>query len=155
MIGQRILQHKTSHTGLAAIHQILMDSPEALLAIVIVRINHNERCVENLLRCKHSLSGSPRLRSSFRQNPRDIVNILKSIIHGYIMRRANGGNAITDHLFKFLLNLLADNKYHMVEACLNGIMDGIVYDNMTSIIDRLQLFDSCSKAAADTSSHDK
>ena len=71
------------------------------------------------------------------------------------MRRADSFNTLTDNLFKLLLNILADNKYHMVETCFNGIMDGIVHDDMSSIIHRFQLLDSLSEAATDTGCHDK
>ena len=64
-----------------------------------------------------------RLCTTFRQNARNIIDILKSIIHCYIMRRTNGGNAITDDLFELFLNILTDNKYYMVETSLNRIMD--------------------------------
>jgi len=35
----------------------------------------------------------------------------------------NRGNAITDDLFELILNILADDKYYMVEASFNRIMD--------------------------------
>ena len=35
----------------------------------------------------------------------------RQVVHSYIVGLANGGNAITDNLFKLLLNLLAHNKY--------------------------------------------
>ena len=111
------------NAGLAAIHQILMDGLEAFLAIVIICINHNERSLDDLLRCEHSLTGSPRLCPTCRKFSRNIVNILKCVVHSYIVGLANGGNAITDDLFKLLLNILANNKYYMVETCLNRIVD--------------------------------
>ncbi len=41
---------------------------------------------------------------------RNVVNILKSVVHSYIVRRANGGNAITDDLFELFLNILTDSS---------------------------------------------
>lgn len=41
----------------------------------------------------------------------------------YIMSGADSGNTITNDLFKLLFDILTDNKYHMVEASLNCIMD--------------------------------
>ena len=123
VIRQRVLQHKASHAGLATIHQILMDGLEAFLAIVIVCVNDDERSFNYVLRCKHSLTGSPRLCTACRKFSRNIVDILKCVVHSYIMRRANGGNAITDNLFELFLDILTDDKYNMVEACLNRIMD--------------------------------
>ena len=123
IIRQRVLQHKACHAGLAAIHQILMDGLETFFAIVIICIDHDERGINHIFSSKHGLTGSPRLCATCWKFSRNIVNVLKSVIHSYIMRRANGGNAITDDLFELLLDILADNKYHVVKACFNGIMD--------------------------------
>lgn len=55
IIGQSILQHKASHTGLTTIHQILMNSLETLLAVVIVcmRIYMMERFLERLAQSEY------------------------------------------------------------------------------------------------------
>ena len=89
---------------------------ETFLAVVIVCIDDDKRSLDDLLRCKHSLNGSPRLCPAFRQSSRDIVDILESVVHSYIMRRANRGNAVSDDFFKLLLGILADDKYHMIET---------------------------------------
>ena len=73
IIGQCVLQYKTCHTGLAAIHQILMDSLKAFLSIVIICVDHNEWGINRFLRCKHSLTGSPRLCPAFRKFSRKDV----------------------------------------------------------------------------------
>ena len=155
IIRQRILQHKASHARLSAIHQILMDGLEAFLAIVIISIDDDKRSLDDLLRYKHSLTGSPRLCPAFWQSSRDIIDILESIVNSYIMRRANGGNAIADDFFELLLDILADDKYYMIETCLNCIMDGIIHDNVIGSVYRFQLFNSCSEATADSGCHDK
>ena len=69
------------------------------------------------------LTSSPRLCTTFRQSSRDILNILESVVYSYIMSGANSCDPITDYLFEFLLNILTDNKYHMVKTCLNGVMN--------------------------------
>ena len=109
--------------GFSAIHQILMDSLESFLAIVIVCINYNERGINHIFRSKHSLSSSPRLCTACRKFSRNIVDILKSVVHSYIMRRANRGNAVSDDFFELLLDILTDNKYYMIETSFNRIMD--------------------------------
>ena len=86
IIGQCVLQHKACHTGLAAIYQVLVDSLEAFLAIVIICVDHNERGINHVFCSKHGLTGSPRLCPAFRKFSRNIVDILKRIIHSYIMR---------------------------------------------------------------------
>ena len=71
------------------------------------------------------------------------------------MRGANRGNTITDDLFELLLDILANNKDHMVEACLNRIVNRVIHDDIVHVINWFQLLDSYSEAAADSSSHDK
>lgn len=93
----------------------------------------------DLLCCKHGLTGSPRFYTTFRQSSRDIVNILEGIVHCYIAGITDSGNAVTDALFEFLLDILPDNKYHMVETSLNRIMNGIVHDDVFRSGYRLQL----------------
>ena len=114
-----------------------MDCFETFFAIVIICINDDERSINHIFSRKHGLTGSPRLCPAFRQSSRDIVNILESIVHSYIMRRANGGNTITDDLFELFLDILADDKYYMVETSFNRIMDRVIHDDMSSIIHRL------------------
>ena len=134
---------------------MLMNRTESFFSIIIIRIDYNKRSCQHILRCQNSLSRSPRFRSSFRQSARNVIDILKSIIYSHIMLTANTGNSITNDFFKFILNILADDKYYMVETSLNRIMDRVVHDDVVSIIDRFQLFYSCSKSAANSGSHDK
>ena len=72
---------------------------------------YNEWSINHFLCCKHSLTGSPRFCTTFRQSSRDIVNILESIVNSYIMSGANGGNAVTNDLFELLLDILTDDKF--------------------------------------------
>ena len=51
------------------------------------------------------------------------------------MRRANGGNAITNNLFELFLDILTDDKYYMVETSFNRIMDVLVVLNDGRLID--------------------
>ena len=44
------------------------------------RIDDDKRSLDDLLRCKHSLTGSPRLCPAFWQSSRDIIDILESIL---------------------------------------------------------------------------
>ena len=132
-----------------------MDSLETFFAIVIICVDNDKRGINHIFSSKHSLSGSPRLCTAFRKFSRNIVDILESVVHSYIVGLADWGNAISDDIFELLLNILTDNKYHMIETSLNRIMDWVVHDDMSSIIHRLQLFNSCSKSAAYSGRHDK
>ena len=99
-----------------------MDCLKSFLAIVIICIDDYKRCIENLLCRKHSLTGSPRLCTACRKFSRNIVDILESIVHSYIVSGTNRCNAIADDLFELFLNILTDDKYYMIEAGLNRIM---------------------------------
>ena len=105
---QCVLQHKASHARLTAVHQILMDSLEALLAVVIVCIDHDERGINHIFSSKHGLPSSPRLCTACRKFSRNIVDILESVVYSHIVRRTNGSNTITDDLFELLLDILTD-----------------------------------------------
>ena len=100
-----------------------MDSLEAFLSIVIICIDYYERGLDYLLRYKYCLSSSPRLCTACRKFSRNIIDILESIVHSYVMRRANSGNTITNDLFELLLDILTDDKYHMVEASFDCIVN--------------------------------
>ena len=100
-----------------------MNSLEAFLAIVIICIDHNERSLNNLLRCKHGLTSSPRLCTAYWKFSRNIVDVLKSVIHGHVMGSIDCYNSVANDLFELFLDILTDNKYHMIEASLNRIMD--------------------------------
>ena len=73
-------------SGLATIHQILMYGFETFLAIVIVCIDDDKRSLDDLLRCKHSLTSSPRFCAAFWQSSRDIIDILESILYKGILK---------------------------------------------------------------------
>ena len=132
-----------------------MDGFEAFLSIVIICIYDNERGLDDILCCKDCLPRPPRLCTSFRQSSRNVVDILESVVYSYVVRGANGGNATTNDLFELLLDILTDDKYHMIEACFDCIMDGIVHDDVIRSIHRFQLLNTRSKSAADTSCHNK
>ena len=53
--------------------------------IVIICIDDDERSFNYVLRCKHSLSGSPRLCTAFWKFSRNIADILESVVHSYIV----------------------------------------------------------------------
>ena len=109
VIRQGILQYKTSHARLTAIYQILVDGLEAFFTIVVICIDDNERSINHIFRRKDGLASPPRLCPACRKFSRNIVDILKCVVHSYIVGLANGGNAITDDLFELLLDILADD----------------------------------------------
>ena len=107
------------------LHKIIMHLHISFFSIIIICIDNNKWLIQNLLCSKYSLSGSPRLCTTFRQSSRNVVDILESVVYSYVVRGANGGNAIADNLFEFLLNILTYNKYYMIETSFNRIMNRV------------------------------
>ena len=116
-----------------------MHRTETFLSIIIICINYNKRRIDQILRCKHRLSGSPRLRSSLRKFTWDILDILECIIHLHIVLRTDIRDTIADYVLKIFLNILTDNKDHMVETCFDRIVHRVIHNNMILCIHRLQL----------------
>ena len=100
--------------------------------------------------CKHSLTGP---LPTILYVP--LAEFLECIIHGYIIYCTDSFNTLTDHLFELFLDILTDNKYYMVEASLNCIMNRVIHDNMVRNINWLQLLDFRSKSTTDTSRNNK
>jgi len=96
---------------------------ETLFSIIIVCVDYDERSVNYTLCRKHGLTSSPRFCTTFRKFSRNIVDVLESIVYGYVMRRANSFNPVADDLFEFFFDILPNNKYYMVESSLNRIMN--------------------------------
>ena len=119
-----------------------MNRPETFLAIIVVRIDHDKRRIDQILCRKYCLSGSPGLRSSLRELARDITDILKRVIYLYIKPGTNIRDTVANRILKIFLNILTNNKNHMVETCLDRIMHRIVHNNMILCIYRLQLLNS-------------
>ena len=59
-----------------------------------------------------------------------LAEFLECIIQDYIIYCTDSFNTLTDHLFELFFNILTDNKYYMIKACFNGIMDWIIHDDM-------------------------
>ena len=87
-----------------------MDGLEAFLAVVIVCVNDDERSFNYVLRCKHGLTGSPRLRPTFRQSSRNIVEILESIDVSAFRQRQGFSLQKTVHHFFEIEDLLSKEK---------------------------------------------
>ena len=65
-----------------------------------------------------------------------IIDILKSIIYSHIMLAADTCNSVTNDFFEFILNILTDNKNHLVKSGFDCIMNRIIHNDMSSFIYR-------------------
>ena len=136
-------------------YQIIMYCTKSFFSVIIICIDHNKRSSQYIFCRQYCLTCTPWFCTSLRQNPRNIINVLKSIIYSYCIFSADSLDPIPDNLFKFLLNILTDDKNHLVESGLDCVMDRVIHDNVILLINRLQLFDTAAKSGTNTCCHDK
>ena len=120
-------------------------------SVVVICIDNSEWLGKDFLCCQYSVSGSPWLGTvrRFCKIARKIVDLLECISNF-----CNVGDTVSDHFFEFIFKVFADDKYDLVESCLQCIMDGIVHNDLALRAYRCKLLDSFSKTAADTGCHD-
>ena len=133
------------------LHKIIMNLHICFFAIVIVRVDHHERLVQYLLRRQHRLAGSPGLRPvrRFCESLRQLLKRLERIFHFRDLL-----DPVADHTTEFFFNIFADNKDDFVEPCFQGVVDGIIHDDLACRPYRRKLFDPFSKTASDPGRHD-
>ena len=61
---------------------------------------------------------------------------------------------VSDDLPEVFFNIPADDKHNFIESRLNGVVNGIVHDDMTGFVHLGQLLDPAPIAAADPGCHD-
>ena len=132
-----------------------MNGPEALLAVVVIGIDHNERRVHHLFGGQHRLAGAPGLGPPLGEGPRDVVQVLEGVVHRHPMGGADGGNPVADDLPEFRFDVPADYKDHVAEPGLDGVMNRVIHDDMAGGVHRFQLLDAAPKAGADAGSHNE
>ena len=132
-----------------------VERPQTLFSVIVICIDDHERRFQHLFCGQHRLPCAPGLCAPFRELTRDIVQILEGIVHRHALRCTHGSDPVPDHLPELCLDVLADHEYHMVEPCLDRIMDGIIHNDMPPAVHRLQLFDASAKAGADSGCHNK
>ena len=157
VLAQCIAQQKTGHAEFhpafrfMILYQVIMNLDKSFLPIIIICIDDHKGLLHKFLTAQNRLAGPPWLCPSLRlcKSCRQIVHLLKGV---------NGLDAllhpVPDHFPEILLQILPDDEYDLVKTCLHGIMNGIVNDDLPGRSDRLQLFDSPSKTAANSCCHD-
>ena len=154
---QGVFQHETSHAEIVffsiLLHladHIIVDYPKAFFAVIVVRIDHHERAVHQALDAQHRMSRSPGLHSAGRRPEalRKIFDLLEGILHSCVFF-----DAVADDPPEILLQIPADNEYHLIKACLQSVIDGVVHDDLPTRPHRLKLFDAAAEAAPDSCGH--
>ena len=156
IVAQCIAKAESSHADMKDIilwlilNQIIMNLYISFLAIVIVCIDNCKWLGQELSRTDDCVSGSPwfgsvcRLGETFRK----LLHLLICICYFRDL-----GYAGTDGALKFFLKILADDKYDFVKSCFQCISDGIIHDDLTVWSNWCKLFNSISKAASNSGSH--
>ena len=160
VVAQGVFQHKARHgkvarlVGRVALQEVVQPD-ERLLAVVVVGVDDGERLLNNALAGQHGLAGAPGLGAALRHGEalRHVLECLERIVDLNAQPGADLLNAVTDGLFKRLLNVVADDKDDLVKTGLDGVMNGIVHDDLAVGTDGSQLFDAAAEAGADTGGH--
>ena len=62
-------------------------------------------------------------------------------------------DAVADNLPEILLQIPADDEYHLVESRLQSVVDGVIHNDLPVWPHRLQLLDPAAEPAADAGCH--
>ena len=133
------------------LYQIVVNFYVGLFSIVVICIDNSEWLGKDFLCCQYGMSGSPWLGTvcRFPEISRKIIDLLECISN-----LCNLGDTVSDHSFELILKVFTDNKYNLVESCLQCIMDRIVHNDLTLRSYRCKLLDTFSKTASDSRRHD-
>ena len=132
-----------------------MDLAEAVFAVIIIGVDDAKRRVDQPFGRQNSLAGAPGLGAALRQGAGDVAQVLEGVVHRHAMGGADRRDAVPNGLAELSLDVPADHKNDVVETRLDGVMDGIIHDDVATGIHRLQLLDAAAKARSDTGGHDE
>ena len=137
------------------LHQEVVNLHKGFLAVVVVRVDDHEGLVQQALAGQNRLAGAPGLGAVCGQRHAcgQIFLLLVGVGDLHTQTGAGGGNAVADRFAEGLGNVVPDDKDHLVEACLNGVVNGIVHDNLAVQAHGLQLLDAAAETAADARRH--
>ena len=133
--------------------EIIVDLLIDALAVVIVGVDDGEGGINELLGGKHGLTGAPGFGPSFGQGAGDVRQGLEAVAYLYTVGKAERLDPIADDLPEIFLDILADNKENLVKSCLDGVVDGVIHNNMAGSVYAGQLLDAAAVPAADARRH--
>ena len=128
----------------------LMDFSEAFFSVVVIGVDHGEGDAKGLAAGKDSLAGSPWFFAVFRAGEafRKVMHVLE-----HIRNVCKLLHTVSDNGTEFVFDVFSDDKNDLVKAGFQGIVDGIIHDDLAIGANRSQLFDASAKTAADTGCH--
>ena len=107
VLRQRVFQRVADHEVLAALGpqrpQVLIRQLERARAVVIVRVDDEERRIEEFAAAQHRVPRAPRLHAPFRDGKalRQLIQLLESVVCFHPRRHAR-----TDHRLEGIFNLV-------------------------------------------------
>ena len=143
------IAHQVAHHGVlvgpALLLEEVVDGLDGGGAVIVVRVQNSKGTVDGILRASDGMGGAPGLCPALRHGKAlgELVYLLEHIPHieEFLHAAAHG-------LFEIRFNFMLDDEYHLAEAGLPRVIQGIVNDNMTLIVDWGDLLQS-----AETGTH--
>ena len=157
VVGKRVAENKGRHRhvvltvlhGFSA-HQRVMQNPESVLSVVIVRVDDRERLMDLILRGKQGLTGPPRLHPSLRNavSRGQILDLLIRVRYlGHLF------DPVSDPFPEVRVKIPADDEHDPVEPGLKSVMDGVIHHDFSTGPERFHLLNAASVAAPDACCH--
>ena len=156
VFGQGVFQDEARHAESivrVVLAEEIMDGTVDAFAVVVIGIDDGKGTVDQLLGGQHRLTGTPGLGAALRQLPGNVRQGLEAVAHLHALLGADRFNAVADDLPEVLFNVPADDKHDFIEARGDGIMNGIVHDDVSGAVNTGQLLDAAAKPTADTGCH--
>ncbi len=126
-------------------NEIIVHLNKGFFSIIIVGIDNKKRFLDQIAANHDGMSRSPgffALRRAAKAG-RQLVKLLEGIFH-----LAKSLHATADNLLKISLQILSDDKYNFIKARLQGIVNGIINNNLTVWSNRCQLLDALTETGA-------
>ena len=156
VVGEGVFQDEARHAErivrmilLEVVVDLLIDA----LAVVVVGVDDGEGGVDEVLGGKDGLAGAPGLGPALRQGAGDIRQGLEAVAYLHAVGGAHFLDPGADDLPEVLLNVLTDDEQDLIESSLNGVVDGVVHNNMAGSVYTGQLLDAAAVPAADARRH--
>ena len=160
VVAQGVFQHKARHGQVAGLVgrvalQKVVQLDKSLFAVVVVGVDNGERLLDDALAGQHSLAGAPGLAAALGHGVPggNVLQRLERVVDLNAQLGADFLDAVADGLFESVLDIVADDKDDFVKPGLDGVMNGIVHDDLAVGADGCQLLDAAAEAGADTSGH--
>ena len=132
--------------------QVVVDHPEGLGAVVVVRVDDGKGPVDQLPGAEHRLPGAKGLGPAFRHGVGggQVLQRLEGVLHLHQV-----GQPVPDHLPEVGLVLLADDEDHLFKTGAPGVVDRVVDDDLPARAHGVELLHSAVAAAHPGSQHDQ